>query len=502
MIPALIKEKHKPLIFIIFISFIFIILRFPSLFEPNWYGDEGIYQVIGFGLRSGRQFYTGVWDNKPPLLFVIYALVNGDQFGARLLSLLSGLSALLPFYLLAGKLFKSHKAVYASTIFFSIFFGLPILEGNIANAENFMLFPIISASYLLYSLFCSWPKDKSNYNLKIILAGLFLSIAFLIKIVAVFDLMAFVTFIIFLINYSDTKINISYLLNRALQVVRPVVLLILSFLLPILISVIFFLFSGLLFFYLDAAFGRNVDYVGYANWFIIPQGLLYLRVLILGLFLIFMFIKRANISRSSLFIYIWLSFALFNAFFSNRPYTHYQLNALPVYSLLVGLFFNANVLRQKIKTFILLSAIAIIAVTHFVFWSIPRNIEYYVNFYNFITGRKDFNAYQSFFDPRNVKDYQIAMYIKEHTKPKDIVFLWGNSAQIYRLSNTLPPGRYSAAYHIISTKYSYAETAQAINKNKPKYIIITKDLPTVPFDISGYIYKLSIQDTLIYARAF
>ena len=57
--------KRMKIFWMVFgLCFLFVVLRFPSLFEPNWYGDEGIYQSIGFGLRSGRQFYTGVWDNK------------------------------------------------------------------------------------------------------------------------------------------------------------------------------------------------------------------------------------------------------------------------------------------------------------------------------------------------------------------------------------------------------------------------------------------------------
>ena len=32
------------------------LLRLPSLFEPDWYGDEGIYQVLGLGIQSRTAF--------------------------------------------------------------------------------------------------------------------------------------------------------------------------------------------------------------------------------------------------------------------------------------------------------------------------------------------------------------------------------------------------------------------------------------------------------------
>ena len=60
---------------LIFLLLLFTLLRIPSLFEPSWYGDEGIYQVIGTGIHQGRLLYSGIWDNKPPFLFFIYSFV-------------------------------------------------------------------------------------------------------------------------------------------------------------------------------------------------------------------------------------------------------------------------------------------------------------------------------------------------------------------------------------------------------------------------------------------
>jgi len=48
---------HKEAWAILILISIFILLRLPSLVEPYWYGDEGIYQVIGKALNSGRVLY-------------------------------------------------------------------------------------------------------------------------------------------------------------------------------------------------------------------------------------------------------------------------------------------------------------------------------------------------------------------------------------------------------------------------------------------------------------
>src|SRR5258706_3414862 len=144
-------EQKTTTWFIVAISFVFFLLRLPSLFEPYWYGDEGIYEVIGSAVRHNMLLYRDIWDNKPPFLYLVYSIFDGDQFGAKLLSLIFGLASVIVFFLLARKLFEKQRSIYISTAIYALLFGLPIIEGNIANAENFMLFPIILSSLLIFS---------------------------------------------------------------------------------------------------------------------------------------------------------------------------------------------------------------------------------------------------------------------------------------------------------------------------------------------------------------
>lgn len=478
--------------------FVFIILRFPSMFEPNWYGDEGIYQAIGYGLRSGRDFYTGVWDNKPPLLFVIYALAGGDQFIARFMSIIFGVGALIAFYSLTRKIFHSNRMQFISTIFFVLFFGLPIIEGNIANSENFMLFPIVLSANILYPIFKKFNKKLIKFEKRnLLLGGIILSLSFLIKIVTIFDFAAFLIFSFFISCYSE-KLTLKTLSRIIPEYSFKIIWFLAGFILPVIVSFIYFYIQGVLPYYLDAAFGRNVDYVGWANYFIIPQGLLYLRIILLGVVLFSIFIKRRMFSPAPLFILIWTAFSLFNAFFSNRGYTHYMLLVLPSLSLLVGLIFKEQLVLKKVLGFLLTIVIISTLYFNFAHWSLRKTASYYLNYFKLISGNITFRTYQEFFDPRNPKDYMIAEYINKKTNKKDIVFLWGNSAQIYPLSETLPPGRYSAAYHIINNKNTISETEKALNKNVPKYIIITQDISFYPFDLSDYTYLITIADSHIY----
>src|SRR6185369_9044095 len=96
-------------------------------------------EVLGFGMRHGRLLYQGIWDNKPPLLYLIYALFDGNQPYVRFFSYLVGLVAIYIFFALSRKLLENKIGTYIATAFFTIFLAIPLVEGNIANAENFMV---------------------------------------------------------------------------------------------------------------------------------------------------------------------------------------------------------------------------------------------------------------------------------------------------------------------------------------------------------------------------
>ncbi|HZJ18196.1 MAG TPA: glycosyltransferase family 39 protein, partial [Patescibacteria group bacterium] len=221
-------EKSFGTWFLIFTCFFFFILRLPSLFEPYWYGDEGIYQAIGLRINSGGILYQNAFDNKPPLLYVFYSFFNSDQFMVRLGSLFFGILAVIAFYFLAKKLFEKKLAVFSSTGFFALMFAIPLFEGNIANAENLMLFPLILAGFLIFS---NREKMKNKF---FFLAGLLTGLAFLFKVVAVFDFAAFFIFILF----SDITLNFSKIKSKKylFKILDKTGIFLLSFIIPIAIT--------------------------------------------------------------------------------------------------------------------------------------------------------------------------------------------------------------------------------------------------------------------------
>lgn len=506
-------EKNKTFWCVFAICVFFVFLRLPSIIEPYWYGDEAVYEVIGQALSHGELLYRDIWDNKPPLLYVIYALFDGNQPEVKTFSLIIGLLSVITFFFLTREIFTKFKISMLTTSTFALLFATPLLEGDIANAENFLLLPILLGGLILYKFH---RKQTMSPPRSLWIAGILLGIAFIIKIVAVFD---FAAFFIFLITFSENKTeNHTVKKNKAaskkrlrgfslqstgnfiIQTILVSFPLVAGFLIPFIITIIFFASKHALSDFFQAVFFSNVGYVGYSNSFMgIPQGLLLVKIIILVVFLAIIVIRHKSLAKPTLFIILWLMFSLFNVYFSGRPYTHYALVLIPSFSLFIGLlFFYKNIIKKAVTAVTAILLVFILS-QHFSF-NTAYPIHYYQNFMQFISGKENVEAYQSFFDPTVPRDYTIASFIQTHTTSDDSIFVWGNSPEIYVLSHKLPIDKYTVAYHIQQNN-AYGQTQEIINKKEPKYIIVLTESQPLPFTVPLYIMRYTIPGATIYERS-
>lgn len=468
-------QRSREFWFVICTSFLFFVLRFPSLFEPLWYGDEGIYQVIGTSLNNGKLLYREIFDNKPPLLYWLYSFFDSDQFAIRLASLIGGLLSIVIFYFLSKKLFKNNNNIhYLTTLIFAILYGLPIFEGNIANAENFMLLPILASSFLIVT------------QKRFFIAGVLLGIAFLFKIVAIFDFSAFLVFC-FILNFNSIKKYIK-LFN-----------IFIGFSLPIVLVALFFITNNAFVDFIKATFITNISYVSYANKIGNIPFLLFAKLILLGGFIFYIFKRRKKINETTLFIFIWFGFSIFNTFFSQRPYSHYVLVLLPALCLMIGLvLFERN--KKIIAIFLIITLLAIIKV--FGIPNFKKNINYYQNFISYLKNDITTTSYQTFFDRNTPVDYEVALFIKPKLGKDDTIFVWGNNAQLYQLTDVVAPTKYVVAYHISSYSDGVINTINAIEASRPKYIVVMHNIGPIPFPLINYSKKININTVEIYERIF
>lgn len=421
--------------------------------------------MIGQAISSGRLLYAGIWDNKPPLLYLLYGMFSGDQFSVRFVSLLFMLAAIASFYFLSCELFKKPNITYLTTGLFAFLFATPLLEGNIANAENFMLFPIILAMSL-------------TFQKRFFIAGLLLAIAFLLKIVAIFDFSALIVFL-FIASFP----------KKIKEWLREDFFLAVGFILPIVLTVFYFVSKGIFADFFTATFSQNVTYVGL-------QTALFIKLFCLAIFCSVIFFFREKLQKKHLFIYLWLAFSLFNALFGGRPWIHYLLILLPAWCLFVGLTIESRKLRLVNSTVLLV----IFAILYTNFWIYGKTISYYGNFIGKVTGKITTEEYRNFFDWFVNRDYEVASYIVANSNSDDTIFVWGDNPQIYALSGRLPPGRYTVSYHVTFYPNALIETKEAIVRQEPKFILVVRDdIPQTFLDLP-YELKNEIKGVKIYER--
>ncbi|MBI2025941.1 MAG: hypothetical protein HYT06_01020, partial [Candidatus Levybacteria bacterium] len=122
------------------------------------------------------------------------------------------------------------------------------------------------------------------------------------------------------------------------------------------------------------------------------------------------------------------------------------------------------------------------------------------NFVQFLIGQKNVYQYQRFFDGNTPNDYELASYINRVATKNDNIFIWGNNAQVYKLTNKLPPGRYTVTYHITSYEDGLSNTLDGLKRQKPKFIIIMGNVAKFPFAIPQYLHKMNINGIDIYEK--
>lgn len=457
------RRFHIPHWLVILLA-ILVVLRIPSLMEPYSYGDEMIYITLGQAIRRGLVLYRDIHDNKPPLLYFV-AAISGNLFWFRAILGFWVLASVVIFWKLTRRIFtKNDRIGQVATIFFGILTTIPLLEGNIANAELFMVGFSCLGFYLLLS-----PKLKP---IVVLLGGICFSIAALFKIPAAFDFPAII--VLWFIMQWNGKEKVAWS-----TFIRNTILASLGFLIPIGLTFVWYAARGAIHEYTVAAFLQNVGYL--SSWrpmdaqksFLVRNAPLLVRgsIVLIGMALLFLF--RKKLSKGYILATLWLLFSLFAVTLSERPYPHYLIQSIPPAALLVGLLVASKRLEQ-VYTVIPLGILAFVPVYYKFYYY--NTASYYTRFVQFATSQISQKSYFDKFDGNVNRNYKIAQFLRETTAYKDQVFVWGDSPPIYALSNRLPPMKYVATYHINDFS-SQDEVIKQLKSKPPLFIVILPDSP-------------------------
>ena len=425
-----------------------------------------IYLSLGEAVRQGIPLYGGIHDNKPPLLYLT-AAIAGNLFWFKVILAAWSLITIVLFWKLSKVLFpKSIKFQKVSTIIFAILTTIPLLEGHIANAENFMIGPIIAAFLILLS-------KKLNFK-NLFTAGVLFSIATLFKVPAAFDIPAIIFLWIVMAGLKTKELKV---------IAKNTLYLSIGFITPIAATFVWYFARGAFNEYLIAAFLQNFGYL--SSWrpddvvepFLTKNGPLLIRAGVVAVGLVILYWKRKKFSKQFIFITAWLLLNLFAASLSERPYPHYLLQAVPAMSLLLGILFTQKTMGQSLS--IIPLTVALLVPVYLNYWHYSTT-AYYVRFAKFATNNMTKEEYLGSFGGHIIRNYEISTFLVQSTTKSDKVFVWGgDSSMVYALSRRLPPIRYVASYHIKDFS-SPEETIVALKKSPPKQIVILPDASPFP----------------------
>lgn len=458
---------------------VLVFLRIPTFFEPYWYGDEGIYLTIGNALNNGAKLYADIVDHKTPLIY--YLARVPDQFSFRILLTFWMLATTVAFAKLSQFFFKSTLARALGTGLFVLFTTLPWFEGTIPNGELFVMgFTLVGLLILTWTptirqFFSHTTQTAQRQDaIWLLLSGVLFGCAVLTKVPAVFDLAA-VTGLFLLIFVNQKKPTAT----GFGQISKVGMLFLIGFIIPILLSVVYFVAIGAGQDYLNFGLLYNFHYTGTWVLHFSNQLLAFLytmtgKALVVFAGVISVVALRSQIPRVVQFLTIWTFLALFASLLSNRPYPHYFLQVIPSLILLVCSLFewqHYKKMTEKITT-IAYSATALIL---FVGVLVTLNvglypvIKYYQNFWQLVSQQQTAAQYRNSFNYLMADNYAALSYLRGSHDKK--MFIWGTNPTLYALTKKQPVGKFTVSFHIKDLGL-YEETMQAVAAYKPEFIVV------------------------------
>ncbi len=478
-----------------------LILRIPNFSEPYWYGDEAIYLTIGHSLRQGRQLYTEIIDHKTPLIYYLASVPNQFYFRILLTGWMIVSTAL--FYSLSRKFFKNKYLTWISSLLFVIFTTVPWLEGHIPNGELFVIGWVLAGMWCLSqtNYFQQLFAKKVNINttdiqnkLWLITGGGFLGLGILTKVPAITDLAAVLLapwFVSWLQIIKNKKASIAVIKEKLIKIWQQWRLILVGTIGVIALSVLYFMAINSGQDYLQFGLLYNLHYT--QTWQLsLPSPWLEFcfslpgKTLILAVAVMILSITK-KVSLKFKFFLGWSLLALYAASLSNRPYPHYLLQAVPPLALFITTVIEDvwHMLKAK-KGWLKISSHLLTTLAIFAFFAaiiLTLNFrpystkKYYVNFLKFASGGLTQQEYYQTFNKLTADNYPLAQFLKQNNVQE--LFIWGTNSMLYALSETVPVGRYTVAFHIEDMN-AHQETLQAVADANPRFIVVMNDAPDFP----------------------
>lgn len=450
-----------------------ILLYLPFMSAP-FERDEGVYATIADGMLKGQVPYRDLFDNKPPIVFVWYAvgfLLFGEQVAApRIVAAVLLSITTLSLYAQVRMLFPRGVAYLAAALF-ALSTGLPYVALH-ANTEAYMLLPLV------LSLLAFTTAIKTSRLRWFLVSGIFGGLAILTKQVAVWNLLALGGMALW---WSWRKSGGGW---RALL---PSLCLGGGSALAIAVVALPWAYSGALgdFFYATVAY--NYKYVGMVSnaqrLFLLKRTVLFFLFfsavaapLTIGALAGLLTLLRIRKPFGYYLLIIWALASAVGVATGGRFYPHYFLEIMPVLAILTAVVvydrFRTRRFRPVPKVLLVAAAlfVAISLTTSGLLYFAPDNTER--TFSDDVYYQKEWEE----------ASRQLGAYIAARTAPDDRIFNYGRESQLYFYADRLPAAPYFYDWAYTYDENALAETIAVLREQPPVYIIDSVQPPL--YDLS------------------
>jgi len=485
---------------LIILAYVFsFLLRLPAFnFPLDW--DAGGHYFYGRQTAT-RGFFSVFWDMRTVGIVLVFALIyklfSGLIIGVYIVGSLVWICSTIFIYKLTKLLFDFRIGVLAALIF-ALFSSSRVIQGEMVNSEVFMILPTLIGIYFFFK-----AREGKNWRF-FALAGLSFGVAFTIKQVVIFDMLALLTYsLIFL--YRDFKKEINLFIKSNL-------ILAFSFLVPIfLFGLYFFLtnkFGDFFYWQFTKAFRNNSSYHLLGNGinnFVSSFSQIFKKsypvwLIFFGGVITTIFYFRAT---KRIFLFFWIFWVFLGMYFMWWFSPHHFLQLTPPISIFSGLFITDSLVfltrsRKWLQKYLLAMSLSIVFL--FLVFFVKSDLVYFTSFYNEVTGKISWKTHLSLVGwdvgPAGLTSvYEAGKYLNEVTQKDEKIFSWAPATLEYIFADRGPLTRFVYKYPLLSQELTFMSykgwfnnylndriaLMGDLNRNFPKYLIIEVN-PELIFD--------------------
>ncbi|MEN6409053.1 MAG: glycosyltransferase family 39 protein [Anaerolineaceae bacterium] len=478
------KKKWLGVIALVLIMFVINFLLqigYSPMFKPM-YTDSGTFAYCGGRMAVGDVLYRDCWDNKPPLVYAINALIvllgGHNPWSVWWFQMLWMTVTSVLFYVVVRSVWKQSLAAVWSTLLFLGTTLTPVYYTNGNITETYLLLPLVLTAGALYAYL---NQGKGGWMLA---AGLLTAAAALLK----------PTYIGMGAAAAVTALLFNLRRHSLTQGLKDIGLFALGFLVPLALVAFAWQQMGALNDLVYAVLKHNVGYVEAGLSWRSVRGTLaqFLKVQpMAGLFWLafissfifgFLRIKQWGPDRNTWLpkedVIAWwaagtalaVPIQMISIGISGKNFGHYYLEVMPALALLAGAGVAAMSHRPQTYQFKKSVSIglgtAVFALT--VLWGRGAINQGVIEFKNLAQFARQPDVWT--YHPSEVEQY-----ILDHSQPDESVLIWATHIDIDFVTNRRSPTRYVFPKHVLAPTLTgisgFPELIDELRADPPRLII-------------------------------